>query len=56
MASIKMIPEDEATGKSKTTYEEIMSGLGTDFVPNLTRSWPPNLTIWKRIGAKSKRS
>jgi len=35
MASIKMISEEEATGKAKGIYEEIKSKLGIDFVPNL---------------------
>jgi alkylhydroperoxidase family enzyme len=35
MASIKMISEDEASGKVKNIYEEIRSKLGIDFVPNL---------------------
>ncbi len=35
MASIKMIPEDEATGRVKEIYEEIKTQLGIDFVPNL---------------------
>lgn len=35
MASIKMIPEEEATGKVKAIYAEIKSKLGIDFVPNL---------------------
>jgi alkylhydroperoxidase/carboxymuconolactone decarboxylase family protein YurZ len=35
MVSIKMIPEEEATGKVKAIYEEIKSKLGIDFVPNL---------------------
>ncbi len=35
MASIKLIPEEEATGKVKEIYEEIKSQLGIDFVPNL---------------------
>ena len=35
MASIKMIPEEEATGKVKNIYGEIKSKLGIDFVPNL---------------------
>ncbi len=37
MASINMIPEEEATGKVKDIYEEIKSQLGIDFVPNLYR-------------------
>ena len=35
MASIKMISEEEATGKVKEVYEEIKTQLGIDFVPNL---------------------
>jgi len=35
MVSIKMIPEEKATGKVKDIYEEIRSTLGIDFVPNL---------------------
>ena len=35
MASIKMISEEEATGKVKEVYEEIKAQLGIDFVPNL---------------------
>ncbi len=35
MASIKMIPEDEAIGRVKEIYEEIKTQLGIDFVPNL---------------------
>ncbi|MBI5878293.1 MAG: carboxymuconolactone decarboxylase family protein [Chloroflexi bacterium] len=35
MASIKMIPEAEATGNVKAIYDEIKSKLGIDFVPNL---------------------
>ena len=35
MASVKMIPEEKATGKVEDIYEEIKSKLGIDFVPNL---------------------
>jgi alkylhydroperoxidase/carboxymuconolactone decarboxylase family protein YurZ len=35
MASIKMIGEDEATGKTKAIYEDIKGTLGIDFVPNM---------------------
>jgi len=35
MASIKMIPEEEASGKVKDIYEEIKDSLGIDFVPNM---------------------
>ncbi len=35
MASIKMVPEEEATGKVKEIYADIMTSYGIDFVPNL---------------------
>ncbi len=37
MASIRMVPEEEASGKVKEVYEDIKSCLGIDFVPNLYR-------------------
>jgi alkylhydroperoxidase family enzyme len=33
-----MISEAEATGKTKSIYEEIRTTLGIDFVPNLYRA------------------
>ena len=42
MASVKLIPEDEATGKVKALYEEIKASLGIDFVPNLYRAMASN--------------
>ncbi len=35
VASITMIPEEEATGKVKEIYTDIKTTLGIDFVPNL---------------------
>ncbi len=35
MASVKMIPEAEATEKVREIYAEIMDSLGIDFVPNM---------------------
>ena len=35
MASIRMIPEEEAMGKVKAVYDDLKSRLGIDFVPNL---------------------
>jgi alkylhydroperoxidase/carboxymuconolactone decarboxylase family protein YurZ len=35
MATIRMIPEEEAIGKVKEIYEEIKRTLGISFVPNL---------------------
>ena len=42
MASVKLIPESEATGKVKAVYDEIKEGLGTDFVPNLYKAMASN--------------
>ena len=42
MASVKLISEDEATGRVKAVYEEIKAGLGTDFVPNLYKAMAAN--------------
>ena len=42
MASVKLISEDEATGKVKDLYEEIKAKLGTDFVPNLYKAMASN--------------
>ena len=41
MASINLLPEEEATGKVKEIYEEIKSQLGIDFVPNLYKAMAP---------------
>ncbi len=53
MASIKMINEDEATGKTKEIYGDIMQALGIDFVPNMYKvmaSKPGYLeTNWNKI-------
>ncbi len=53
MASIKIIPEEETTGKVKEIYEEIKSSLGIDFVPNLYKSMAPNPDYlesnWNRV-------
>lgn len=42
MASIRMIPEQEATGKVKAIYEDIKHEFGIDFVPNLYRVMASN--------------
>ena len=42
MASVKLIPEEEATGKVKGLYDEIQAALGTDFVPNLYKAMASN--------------
>jgi alkylhydroperoxidase/carboxymuconolactone decarboxylase family protein YurZ len=42
MALIRMVPEEEATGRVEEIYEEIRSQLGIDFVPNLYKVMAPN--------------
>jgi len=37
MSLVRMVPEEEATGKTKQVYDEIKAQLGIDFVPNLYR-------------------
>jgi alkylhydroperoxidase/carboxymuconolactone decarboxylase family protein YurZ len=55
MASVKMISEDEATGKTKEIYQDIKETLGIDFVPNMYKvmaSKPSYLeTNWNKIKA-----
>ncbi len=55
MATIKMIPEEKATGKVKDVYEEIKSRLGIDFVPNLYKVMAPNPAYleanWNKVKA-----
>jgi alkylhydroperoxidase/carboxymuconolactone decarboxylase family protein YurZ len=55
MASIRMIPEAEATGKVKDVYDDIKSRLGIDFVPNLYKvmaSKPDYLEAnWNKVKA-----
>ena len=55
MASVKLISEDEATGRVKALYDEIKAGLGTDFVPNLYKAMASNpdyLEVnWRRVKA-----
>jgi alkylhydroperoxidase/carboxymuconolactone decarboxylase family protein YurZ len=55
MASITLIPEEEATGKVKEVYEDIMATHGIDFVPNMYKAMaakPGYLEAnWNRIKA-----
>ncbi len=41
MGSIKLISEEEATGRVKEIFEEIKKTAGIDFVPNLYRAMAP---------------
>ncbi len=60
MASIKMISEEEATGKTKKIYGDIKETLGIDFVPNMYRvmaSKPGYLEAnWNKIKTVMKAS
>lgn len=55
MASTRLIPEEEATGKVKAIYDEIKEQLGIDFVPNLYRAMAPNPDYleanWRKVKA-----
>ena len=55
MASIKMISEEEASGRVKHIYEEIKSKLGIDFVPNLYKVMAPKPAYleanWNKVKA-----
>ena len=53
MTSIKLIPEDEATGRVKEIYQDIKETLGIDFVPNMYKAMAGNPeyleTSWNKI-------
>jgi alkylhydroperoxidase/carboxymuconolactone decarboxylase family protein YurZ len=53
VASIRLMPEEEATGAVKDIYEDIMQTHGIDFVPNMYKamaSKPSYLEAnWNRI-------
>ena len=53
MATIKMIEEEEATGRVPELYQEIKESLGIDFVPNMYKAMaakPAYLeTQWHKI-------
>lgn len=55
MASVRLIDEAEASGKVRVIFEEIKSGLGIDFVPNLYRAMASNPDYleanWRRVKA-----
>jgi AhpD family alkylhydroperoxidase len=55
MTSIMMIPEEEAAGKVKQVYEEIMGKLAIDFVPNMYKTMAHNPayleTTWNKVKA-----
>ena len=55
MATIRMVPEEEAAGRVKDIYAEIRSTFGIDFVPNLYKVMAPNPAYleanWNKVKA-----
>jgi uncharacterized peroxidase-related enzyme len=55
MALVKMISEEEATGKVKEIYDQVKEELGIDFVPNMYRVMAANPDFleanWNKINA-----
>lgn len=55
MASIRMVPEEEAVGRVKAVYDEIKQELGISFVPNLYRVMASNPAYleanWQKVKA-----
>ncbi len=55
MAAIKMVGEEEATGKVKQIYADIKATLGIDFEPNLYKVMAPNpgylAANWNKVKA-----
>ena len=55
MAAVRLVAEDEATGKVKVLYDEIKSEHDIDFVPNLYRAMASNPDYleanWRRVKA-----
>ena len=56
MALVRLVPEDQTTGKVAALYEEIKSELGIDFVPNLYKAMHPIRITSKPTGEGSRPS
>lgn len=60
MAAVTMVSEDQATGKVKVLYKEIMDSLGIDFVPNMYKVMavkPDYLeATWRKVQAVMEES
>jgi alkylhydroperoxidase/carboxymuconolactone decarboxylase family protein YurZ len=54
MAAIAMVAEEEATGRVKEIYADIMATLGIDFVPNLYKVMAPKPDFLAASWGKSK--
>ena len=55
MSTIRMIPEEQATGVVSEIYDEIKSTFGIDFVPNLYKVMAPSPAYlqanWNKVKA-----
>lgn len=55
MATVKMIAEEDATGRVAEIYDEIKNSLGIDFVPNLYKVMAVSPSFleanWKKVEA-----
>ena len=55
MPAIRMVPEEDATGRVREIYDEIKSTLGIDFVPNMYKVMAPNASYleanWNKVKA-----
>lgn len=55
MSTVRMVPEDEATGRVKEIYDEIQQALGIDFVPNMYKLMASKPSVleanWHRVRA-----
>ncbi len=55
MSTVQMVGEDEAPGRVKEIYDEIMGSLGIDFVPNMYKQLAAKPSFleanWHRVKA-----
>ena len=55
MAVVEMVAEDQAVGKVKEIYAEIMDSLGIDFVPNMYKAMAGDASFleanWRKVKA-----
>lgn len=59
MSTVTMVAEEQATGKVKEIYTEIMDSLGIDFVPNMYKVMAVNPeyleSSWRKVRAVMER-
>ena len=54
-ASVKVVEENDATGKVEKIYEDIRTTLGIDFVPNMYKALAVNPDYLEMTWKKFKR-